>query len=272
MQIQEGPSYRPMQGCFLAYITAILFLRWSKVDMRIECPRNMVVFTYPQHLKHIIINLAINASTFVEYHYIWVRAQIGNRDVQVCVGDSGAGIPGEKINWLFIKFQESLDLLNQGTGIGLCLWKHLVELCWRELWAWQKKVPKQNQGLSKAMICSWLEVLSSELWVQWARWWRKPNPGNSEWVLLVIFPWAIGKWKSQQHDQSSSWIFAWPSRESVCALHRWWPCALKAFWKVAWKGWSKLECSKGSQWRNSSASCSITGFWFFLSCPVHSRH
>lgn len=38
------------------------------------------------------------------------------------------GIPLEKRSKLFAKFQDSLDILNQGTGIGLCLCKHLSDL------------------------------------------------------------------------------------------------------------------------------------------------
>ena len=48
--------------------------------------------------------------------------------VEISVEDTGPGIPKGKRGHLFDKFQESLDLLSQGTGIGLCLCKSLVEL------------------------------------------------------------------------------------------------------------------------------------------------
>jgi len=50
------------------------------------------------------------------------------KTVQISVEDSGSGIPMEKRERLFAKYQESLDLLSQGTGIGLHLCKNLVEL------------------------------------------------------------------------------------------------------------------------------------------------
>jgi signal transduction histidine kinase len=44
------------------------------------------------------------------------------------VEDSGPGIPVEKWEKLFFQFQDSLDELCQGTGIGLSLCKKLVDL------------------------------------------------------------------------------------------------------------------------------------------------
>jgi len=48
--------------------------------------------------------------------------------VELCVEDSGAGIPADKRDNLFEKFQASLDVLSQGTGIGLSLCENLVRL------------------------------------------------------------------------------------------------------------------------------------------------
>ena len=50
------------------------------------------------------------------------------------IEDSGPGIPLEKQAALFDKFQESLDVLNQGTGIGLSLSRKLVDLMGYEIW------------------------------------------------------------------------------------------------------------------------------------------
>jgi CheY-like chemotaxis protein len=53
--------------------------------------------------------------------------------VRIYVEDSGPGIPLEKREKLFAKFQESLDSLSQGTGMGLCLCEKLTELLDGEL-------------------------------------------------------------------------------------------------------------------------------------------
>lgn len=62
-----------------------------------------------------------------------MRASVVNNCVHLYVEDSGPGIPLEKRDILFTKFQESLDSLNQGTGIGLSLCKKLAELMGAEI-------------------------------------------------------------------------------------------------------------------------------------------
>ena len=116
-------------------------------------------------LKQICLNLATNAAKFVEQGYITLRARVENTTplknndahrngekteesalsnndqaigsprtstsrptVVIEIEDSGPGIPPEKRAHLFDKFQESLDVLNQGTGIGLSVCKSLSDL------------------------------------------------------------------------------------------------------------------------------------------------
>jgi CheY-like chemotaxis protein len=47
---------------------------------------------------------------------------------------SGTGIPVEKRKGLFEKYQKSLDVLQQGTGIGLSLCKQLCQLLNGDIW------------------------------------------------------------------------------------------------------------------------------------------
>ena len=76
---------------------------------------------------------------FVQKGFVRLRAgfcpvdeESGNSGTQqqVCISieDSGPGIPQEKRGKLFSKFQESLDSLHQGTGIGLAVCRHLIDL------------------------------------------------------------------------------------------------------------------------------------------------
>eukprot|EP00978_Attheya_sp_CCMP212_P034603 scaffold145726_cov47-Attheya_sp.AAC.1 len=50
------------------------------------------------------------------------------------VEDSGPGVPIEKRNNLFCRFQESLDSMAQGTGVGLNLCKSLIDLMQGDIW------------------------------------------------------------------------------------------------------------------------------------------
>ena len=114
-------------------VSAILYMRGAKVDILTDCPKNLMVRTDRMRLKQIVLNLAANSTKFVEKGYIRLRAIVENDKVVVAVEDSGPGIPQEKRNRLFAKFQESLDRLNQGTGIGLCVCKNLSELMGADL-------------------------------------------------------------------------------------------------------------------------------------------
>ena len=54
--------------------------------------------------------------------------------IELYVEDSGPGIPVEKRGALFEKFQSSLDVLSQGTGIGLSLCENLTHLLNGDIW------------------------------------------------------------------------------------------------------------------------------------------
>lgn len=54
--------------------------------------------------------------------------------IRLFVEDSGPGIPPDKKKQLFLKFQSSLDSLNQGTGIGLNLCEKLTQVLDMDLW------------------------------------------------------------------------------------------------------------------------------------------
>ena len=115
-------------------VDSLLYRRNDNFQVVIDCPKNLVVMTDSLRLKQIVLNLSRNAIKFVDRGFIRLRAAVVDGTVQVSVEDSGPGIPIEKHDNLFVKFQETLDLMNQGTGIGLCLCKNLSDLMNGELW------------------------------------------------------------------------------------------------------------------------------------------
>jgi signal transduction histidine kinase len=95
----------------------------------VECPQNLVVSADRLRLKQIVLNLARNSAKLVEQGFVRLRAEsIGDGQLYIYVEDSGSGIPEETKTSLFAKFQESLDELSQGTGVGLSLCKKLIDL------------------------------------------------------------------------------------------------------------------------------------------------
>ena len=110
-------------------VASILFMRGAKVDIKIDCrPNDLLVQSDRMRLKQIVLNLASNASKFVQVGFIRLRAAVVDGNVELSVEDSGPGIPPSKRHRLFARFQESLDSLNQGTGLGLSVCKNLSEL------------------------------------------------------------------------------------------------------------------------------------------------
>lgn len=101
-------------------VEAILYQRRSSVQVIIECPENLFAITDRLRLKQIMLNLARNSSKFVEQGFIRLRAEVVDGSVQLSVEDSGPGVPLEKRERLFAKFQESLDSLSQGTVRNTC--------------------------------------------------------------------------------------------------------------------------------------------------------
>ena len=64
-----------------------------------------------------------------------MRVAVGHdKQVVVYIEDSGPGIPIEKRPELFTKYQPSLDLLKQGSGLGLSLCKRLMSAMCGDEW------------------------------------------------------------------------------------------------------------------------------------------
>jgi CheY-like chemotaxis protein len=96
--------------------------------VEMNCAPDLVVEADRLRLKQILLNLAMNSFKYVEHGYLRLSAEIVEGRVRLLIDDSGPGIPPEKRGRLFAKFQESLDLQDQGAGIGVCLSKQLVNL------------------------------------------------------------------------------------------------------------------------------------------------
>lgn len=96
-------------------VEGMLHYSGSKVDVVVECPKDLVVLSDHLRLKQVILNLGRNSVKFIEEGFIKLQAKVVNGQVQLAVEDSGPGIPMEKRERLFCKYQESLDMLSQGT-------------------------------------------------------------------------------------------------------------------------------------------------------------
>ena len=116
-------EYSPtdMKSDILEPVATMIYRRDEGFEVELDCPDDLVFLTDRLRLKQIILNLARNSTKFVEKGFVRLRAERLGNDCVIHIEDSGPGIPEEKRVHLFAKFQESLDSLSQGTGIGLSL-------------------------------------------------------------------------------------------------------------------------------------------------------
>ena len=82
-------------------------------------------------LQQILLNLVGNAVKFTEAGRVEVRAEHESEGVRIEVNDTGIGIAAEHLERIFEPFEQvdaAADRLFSGTGLGLAVTRHLVEL------------------------------------------------------------------------------------------------------------------------------------------------
>ncbi|MDR0969170.1 MAG: HAMP domain-containing histidine kinase [Lentimicrobiaceae bacterium] len=108
--------------------TEAVYLFESQVD-------SFKLNTDQQRLKQVLINLLSNAAKFTPTGCIKLAVEIDENNNQVIfsVTDTGIGIPPEKANRIFERF-EKLSEYSQGTGLGLAISRLIVENLGGEIW------------------------------------------------------------------------------------------------------------------------------------------
>jgi CheY-like chemotaxis protein len=126
LHIKKKPT--SVYSDILEPVAAMLYNRGEDFEIQVDCPTDLVVKADKLRLQQIVLNLARNSVKFVTTGFVRLRAAVMNDEVVLYVEDSGPGIPQEKRDQLFNKYQKSLDRLSQGTGIGLAVVRKLIDL------------------------------------------------------------------------------------------------------------------------------------------------
>ena len=93
---------------------------------------DIAVYADHKHLQQILINLMSNAVKYTPRGgKVWLTTSLHVDKVRIAVHDAGVGIPPHKVLTLFERFERGDDAYSksqEGTGIGLNLTRHLVEI------------------------------------------------------------------------------------------------------------------------------------------------
>ncbi len=128
-------NIKPMRvdGLILTVVNVFQKLSKSKeIEIFSDLPAGMpAVLADENRVVQILYNLIGNAAKFTAQGYIEVSAKVTGAVLEICVKDTGAGIPEEKLADIFKSFEQvdtSLTRKYGGTGLGLSITKQLVEL------------------------------------------------------------------------------------------------------------------------------------------------
>jgi PAS domain S-box-containing protein len=93
----------------------------------------------PGHLHRVLVNLLGNALKFSEPDgTVWISAEMRGGELEISVRDRGRGIPAEKLEAIFGRFEQvqTSDAREKGgSGLGLAICRGLVELHGGRIWA-----------------------------------------------------------------------------------------------------------------------------------------
>lgn len=81
-----------------------------------------------QRVNQIITNFVTNAFKYTEKGHVKMSYLLENGGVRIMVEDTGIGIPKDKLNDVFERF-EKLGSFKQGTGLGLSICKAIIDRC-----------------------------------------------------------------------------------------------------------------------------------------------
>ena len=97
------------------------------VRLLLEIPdKDLQAPTDDFRMKQILSNLISNAIKYTEKGAITLKVETGTEYLTLSVADTGCGIPEEKLEVIFDRF-EKLNRFVQGTGLGLAICKFIIE-------------------------------------------------------------------------------------------------------------------------------------------------
>jgi len=118
--------------------TAVALVKDKPVTLKQDIPEQLPnIWADPTRIRQIVLNLVSNACKFTEEGTVSVRVTADDKRVTFSVSDTGIGIPEEKLEHIFEEFTQvdaSTTRKAGGTGLGLPISRHFVEMHHGKIW------------------------------------------------------------------------------------------------------------------------------------------
>ena len=111
--------------------------RQDGVESRFECPVESFMLTTDAHrLSQILINLLTNAGKFTSKGSITLGVEVDreNNEVLFSVTDTGPGVPFDKQELVFNRFEKLDGNKKKGTGLGLAICRQIAMIVGGRIW------------------------------------------------------------------------------------------------------------------------------------------
>lgn len=111
--------------------------RAEGVECRFECPvESFRLVTDAHRLSQVLINLFTNAAKFTAAGSITLRLEILEKEgeLRFSVSDTGPGIPLDKQEAVFNRFEKLSGNKKKGTGLGLAICRQIVAIFGGRIW------------------------------------------------------------------------------------------------------------------------------------------
>lgn len=146
-EIEVGPIIKSVMA------TALALVKDKSVDLVQEVPDNLpIVWADPTRLRQVVLNLVSNACKFTDEGKVTLKARAEREKIVISVSDTGIGIPEEKLDSIFEEFTQvdaSTTRKVGGTGLGLPISRHFIEMHKGQIWVDSK--PGQGSTFSFAI-------------------------------------------------------------------------------------------------------------------------
>ncbi|MBI3037920.1 response regulator [bacterium] len=112
-----------------------------ELNHRVETDVPKYIVGAPHCLRRILLNLIGNSIKFTGEGHIDLNVSMNpdqRGEILFCVNDTGIGIPKDRIDCIFMPFEQADDTISQkygGTGLGLSITQKLLDMMGGRIWA-----------------------------------------------------------------------------------------------------------------------------------------